>query len=157
MDFNLPIFLLIERLFSNRNRVNTVRCRYNAVIFPQILPKRHPKKTWTIWLAFHIRHFLTHLREWKSSYFDSSFREICSQWSNPQNMSIGLVNGLVPSGNMPLPELVLTKIMSGCGITEPQLVNSNIRKYYMLYFYCSILVISDGNHIYINQIWFMMF
>ena len=38
-----------------------------------------------------------HFREWKMCFFDYNFTEICSQWSNWQQPSICLDNGLVPN------------------------------------------------------------
>ena len=63
---------------------------------------------WTKWPPFHRRHSHIHFNEWKLLSFYSTFREVCSQWSNWQFVSIGLGNGLVPSGNKPLPEPTMT-------------------------------------------------
>ena len=38
-----------------------------------------------------------HFREWKVSYFDYNFIEVCSRWSNWQWPSTGLDNGLAPN------------------------------------------------------------
>ena len=40
------------------------------------------------------------------------------------SVNIGSGNGLVPSGNKPLPEVMLTQILSPYGVTRPQWVNS---------------------------------
>ena len=40
--------------------------------------------------------------EWKLSYFDSDFTEICSQWSNWQYSTIGSDNSLAPNRRPPI-------------------------------------------------------
>ena len=51
----------------------------------------------TNWPPFRRRHFQTHFLEWKLSYFNSNFTEICSQRFNCQYANIGSDNGLARS------------------------------------------------------------
>ena len=55
-------------------------------------------ETHTKWQPFCKRHFHINFLMSKLLYFDSNFTEMCSQWSNWQQTSIGSDNDLAPNG-----------------------------------------------------------
>ena len=60
------------------------------------------------WLLFY-RHFQMHFPEWKVVYFESQFITVnCSCGYNWIKVNIGSGNGLVPLGDKPSPETILT-------------------------------------------------
>ena len=77
---------------------------------------------WGIWLQSQISEFHTHFNDTYLEYFLWNCNQLNATTPHWSLINIGSGNGLVPSGNKPLPEPMLTQIIAPYGVTGPQWV-----------------------------------
>ena len=103
-------FVSCQKAFPCRNEESTQRIKqyYDGTSWAEtFLTHISP---WEIWMKFWIYNFQTDFSDW-------CLRHLLWNWPNMNvtglhwlSVNIGLGNGLVPSGNKPLPEPMLTQI-----------------------------------------------
>ena len=77
-------------------------------------------------MSSEISNFLNHIKDRHAEHFLWNCHQVNATRSHWGLSNIGSDNGLGPSGNKPLPELMLTQIYVPYGIIKPQWVNFTV-------------------------------